>query len=525
MPESFRKFFRNFGIETAGGRYAILRKAFLFDHGSLPNHLGRRKDRLMKNKTLNSALASIAAAVVFSGSISVFGQSDAPKSNISAAPTKPLLQNITVYKDDGDLGGSPLVKKTSSVTPRVETAPAVTASAVRTSFPILAGVALPGYSGVLVESLNGEVIVEAGSDQLYNPASNVKIATSYAILKTFGPDYRFATNVWTDGSYDEATKTIHGNLYISGRDPVFGYEHAITIAHELNRAGVQTVNGDLIVTDNFAMNYSTSATRSGQSLFASMDAAKRPAAATRVWENYLINSGKLKSVSGLPSVVFSGKVYVQPMPSSVKLLLTHESAPMREIVKSMMSYSNNFVAERLGEMLGGPYAVSRVVQQNTGVSPGEFYLQTSSGLGHNRVTPRAMMKLLRVFRGDLAKYRMTFADVMPVAGMDKGTLENRFDSDFSVGSVIGKTGTLGNTDGGVSALAGEINTRNGQLLFVIFNQRGSVSRFRSFQNSYISLIQGQFGGASPINYNATSLDVRLAKTKVTFPPKGGVTNE
>jgi hypothetical protein len=109
------------------------------------------------------------------------------------------------------------------------------------------------------------------------------------------------------------------------------------------------------------------------------------------------------------------------------------------------------------------------------------------------------------------------ADIMPVAGVDKGTLENRFDTDFSVGSVIGKTGTLGNTDGGVSALAGEMNTRGGRLLFVIFNQRGSVARFRSFQNNYVSTIQGQFGGAAPISYSATSLDYRLSKTRISYP--------
>jgi D-alanyl-D-alanine carboxypeptidase len=127
-----------------------------------------------------------------------------------------------------------------------------------------------------------------------------------------------------------------------------------------------------------------------------------------------------------------------------------------------------------------------------------------------------MMSLLRVLRSELAKSKMTFADIMPVAGIDKGTLENRFDTDFSRGSVVGKTGTLGNTDGGVSALAGEINTRSGRLLFVVFNQRGSVARFRAFQNSYVSLIQGQFGGAAPINYKATPLDVRLARSRVTY---------
>jgi hypothetical protein len=109
--------------------------------------------------------------------------------------------------------------------------------------------------------------------------------------------------------------------------------------------------------------------------------------------------------------------------------------------------------------------------------------------------------------------------------MDKGTLENRFDTDFSSGSVIGKTGTLGNTDGGVSALAGEINTRNGTLLFVIFNQRGSVARFRSFQNNYVSLIQGQFGGAAPIGYSPVSLDARMAKTRFSYPANGAVAKE
>ena len=106
---------------------------------------------------------------------------------------------------------------------------------------------------------------------------------------------------------------------------------------------------------------------------------------------------------------------------------------------------------------------------------------------------------------------------LKLAGIDKGTLEERFDSDFSKGSVVGKTGTLGNTDGGVSALAGEVNTRSGKLLFVIFNQRGSVSRFRSFQNLYVSLIQGQFGGAAALDYTPIDIDSRLARTRIEYP--------
>jgi D-alanyl-D-alanine carboxypeptidase/D-alanyl-D-alanine-endopeptidase (penicillin-binding protein 4) len=168
-------------------------------------------------------------------------------------------------------------------------------------------------------------------------------------------------------------------------------------------------------------------------------------------------------------------------------------------------------------MLGGHYAVARLVHLNAQVQPEDFILASSSGLGINRVTPRAMMNLLRAFRNDLSRFNMTFADIMPVAGIDKGTLEGRFDSDFARGSVVGKTGTLGRTDGGVSTLAGEMQTRSGKVLFVIFNQRGGVARFRSFQNYFVSMVQGQLGGAESLGYAHIPIDTRLAASRVIYP--------
>jgi len=424
----------------------------------------------------------------------------------------PLLQDIKIQQPSFDpTADSSLVKKTGSTTPSMPS------NSIRTLFPAIADVSIPGYSGLIVESLDGNVVAESNSYLLFNPASNVKIATAYAVLKTFGPDYRFLTNVYTDGAIDRSTGTLTGNVYVSGKDPVFGAEHAVSIANELNKLGVRSVSGNLIVTDNFAMNYSGSPAVSAQALQATMDVGRRTAASTRNWLNYLAYSGRIGTIPGIPSVTFTGSSYVQPIPSSLHLLFTHESTPIREIIKATLCYSNNFLAERLGDMLGGPFAVARVVQLNAGVPVNEFSIQTSSGLGYNRVTPNAMMKVLHVLRVDLSRYKMTFADIMPVAGVDKGTLENRFDSDFSAGSVVGKTGTLGQTDGGVSALAGEMNTRNGRYLFVIFNQRGSVARFRNFQNSFVSLVQGQFGGAAPLGYSATPLDMRLAKSRITYP--------
>ncbi len=478
-------------------------------------------NRFIKNK---SSLWLCAAVALWLGStISAFGQ---VSTKPTVPPQKPLLQPIIVQPDktnssqptgvNQQKSAAPLVTKTGSSSP-------TSVVTRKTSFPVLADVAIPGYSGILVENLDGNVVLDSASNFPFNPASNVKIATAYAVLKTFGPDYRFPTSFWTDGQLEQATGTLYGNLYVSGRDPMFSNEHAVSVAAELNRLGVRSITGDLIVTDNFAMNYSTQAQYSGNALLAVLNSVKRSAAATRAWNNYLISSRK--TAVSVPSVAVAGGVYVQALPTNAKLVFSHESAPMREILKVTLCYSNNFLSERLGDMLGGPYAVARIVQQGGQIAPEEFYIQTASGLGINRVTPRAMMKLLRALRSDLTKNKMSFTDIMPVAGIDKGTLEGRFDTDFARGSVVGKTGTLGQTDGGVSSLAGEIQTRNGKLLFVIFNQRGGVARFRAFQNSLVSLIQGQMGGATPMGYNEISLDVRLATTRITYPDTRARVNE
>lgn len=416
---------------------------------------------------------------------------------------KPLLQDIQVAEP----APTPLVNKTASVS----------SSAADVVTPGLDNVAIPGYSGILIETLDGKIVKESYPDYAFNPASNVKLATAYAVLKTFGPDYRFPTNVWTDGQIDRLNGVLVGNLYVSGRDPVFNLENGVALANELNALGIRQVSGDLIVTDNFTMNYSGSSLRSGQILAATMDAAKRNSATVLAWQKYVVNAKKLGKVEANPSVSFGGGVYVQAMPTNARLMFTHESTPMREILKVTLCYSNNFLAERLGDMLGGPYAVARVVHLNAQVPPNEMVLQTASGLGINRVTPRAMMMLLRALRADLAKFKMSFADIMPVAGVDDGTLENRFNSPLMTGSVVGKTGTLGRTDGGASSLAGEISTRQGKILFVIFNQRGNVYNFRNFQNSYIALIQSYFGGGVPFNFTATPLEARIAKTRISYP--------
>ena len=121
-------------------------------------------------------------------------------------------------------------------------------------------------------------------------------------MRTLGSQHRFATGVWTDGVLDKTTGVINGNLYVSGRDPSFHYEHGVLLARELNKIGIKQISGDLIVAPGFTMNFSASATRSGERLYDTLDSTLRYAEAVRAWnyERTLLNDRA--SLETVPSV-------------------------------------------------------------------------------------------------------------------------------------------------------------------------------------------------------------------------------
>ncbi len=375
-----------------------------------------------------------------------------------------------------------------------------------------------GRLGMLVETLDGQTVRADNADETFNPASAVKLATALDALRTFGPQHRFPTVLWTNGTFDRATGAINGDLIVSGRDPSFHYEHAVMLARELNRLGVRTVTGDLIVAPRFTMNFSASSQGSGEGLYDTLDAERRPAAATRAWyaeRQALGDVAALQPTAVPPSVAVLGAVYIAPVPSGARVLLTHRSSPLVDVLKVLLCYSNNFMAERLGDMLGGAPGLERFLVSSVGLAPSDVRLASTSGLGINRVSPRSMMKVFRALVDELAAHDLTPADIMPVAGVDPGTLKKRYTDFAARGSVVGKTGTLGRSDGGVSALVGQLRARSGETLyFVIFNQRGSAYRFRRMQDRLVSEVQSARGGPAPFSYTPHALAMRLADTEL-----------
>lgn len=373
---------------------------------------------------------------------------------------------------------------------------------------------LYGLQGVLIETLDGKIVSSQNETEQFNPASTLKLATALIALKNFGADHRFSTAVWTDGQLDKTTGVIDGNLYISGRDPSFHYEHAILLARELNTLGIKQVTGDLFVAPGFTMNFSSSATRSGEQLYDTLDSTLRRPAAVQAWnyERTLLNDRA--SLENVPSVSVMGGVGVGAVAPGAKLLLTQRSSKLVDILKVLLCYSNNFMAERIGDALGGPEAVQQRLIAELKLMPDDLKISTLSGLGVNRISPRVMMKVYRALRAELRKNRLGPSAILPVAGIDPGTLEDRFTGPAWRGSVIAKTGTLLRTDGGASSLVGQMRTANGEtLLFVIMNQRGSVSRFRDNQDYLVMLVQNTRGGPKAFDYKPSLLTMQLSHTE------------
>jgi D-alanyl-D-alanine carboxypeptidase len=299
------------------------------------------------------------------------------------------------------------------------------------------------------------------------------------------------------------------------------------LARELNDLGIRTVTGNLIVAPTFTMNFDGSALRAGRQLFNALDASRRPAAATQAWMEERTRAGDVNALRLVPSVTIDGSLQLGPAPAGASLLFTHRSSQLVDILKVLLCYSNNFMAERLGDTLGGIQTVRQLLISRLKLNPEDFKLASLSGLGVNRVTPRAMMTILRALRAELARQRLAPSDIMPVAGIDPGTLEDRYTSPEQRGSVIAKTGTLISTDRGASSLVGQTQTREGvEVLFVIFNQRGSVINFRANQDQIVNSLQSALGGPAPFSYRPVALAMRLSdteneptKSKPEFEPK------
>lgn len=330
--------------------------------------------------------------------------------------------------------------------------------------------------GIRVESLDGSLIyADHHSDRTFNPASVIKIATTLAALERFGPDHRFETSFYVDGTINEKG-VLNGDLILaSDGDPEMGTTDLIRLARQLTRKGVRRIDGQLFIDGPFTVG----------NLY------------SRNWVTRHLTRTLRRIGLRVPTEVKSGE-------RRGTLMAQRFSGPLREILFYQNAHSNNVMADRLGVSLGGPRAVEHYLETQVGVPANEVHVARTSGLRDNRITPTGTIMLLRKMLWWLQKNQMSPEDVLPVAGIDRGTLRGRFRARAHRGALVAKTGTLVATDEGISTLAGILYTKDdGPMLFAIFNTHGPVLQYRKFQDRFLKGLLAEYGGMPLVNASLT----------------------
>jgi len=117
---------------------------------------------------------------------------------------------------------------------------------------VLADPALHGASVSLMvrDARSGSTLYQHNPGTRLVPASNLKLLTTAAAMDVLGPQYRFATQLLSDGIRQGDRLT--GNLYLRGLgDPTIQYANYQALAAQLASQGVRQVQGDLVFDDTW----------------------------------------------------------------------------------------------------------------------------------------------------------------------------------------------------------------------------------------------------------------------------------
>ena len=131
---------------------------------------------------------------------------------------------------------APAADRTSSTLP-----PSVLAALQRAGVPAQAMSAL-----VLPANSSGGERLSYRADASVNPASVMKLVTTYAAMDMLGPDFTWRTDFYTDGRLDNGS--LRGNLYIrGGGDPKLVLERIHAAFWALQDKGVRVILGDMVL--------------------------------------------------------------------------------------------------------------------------------------------------------------------------------------------------------------------------------------------------------------------------------------
>jgi D-alanyl-D-alanine carboxypeptidase/D-alanyl-D-alanine-endopeptidase (penicillin-binding protein 4) len=314
----------------------------------------------------------------------------------------------------------------------------------------------PARSAALAVDLATGQPLYAQNDALpLAPASNEKLAVTYAALTALGPAFRLETRADESGERDG--KTLHGDLYlVGGGDPTLSRADLASLARAVRAAGIAVVDGRVVGDESlfdarrvvagwkpsFYIDESPplSALVVDRAFYAGHITQDPALAAALLFRDALRKAG----------VRVLGEVAVDKSPSAALSVASVHSATLAQIVENMDLESDNFVAELLLKQLGllqsaqgtsaaGAQTVMRLLGAD-GIPLAGVRIVDGSGLSQlDRLTADALVTIVVTMWND-PQLRPVLLKALPVAGVS-GTLHSRMRAPPLRGNVRAKTGT------------------------------------------------------------------------------------
>ncbi len=369
---------------------------------------------------------------------------------------------------------------------------------------------------VVYDQGNGHLLYVLHGRREMRPASNLKLATSAAVLGRIGLSTRLQTRVFATGALSGGT--LHGSLWlVGGGDPSLStvpfsrlaFKGASGLVHDLaaavRSAGVRRVTGSV-----FGDESAFDTDRRGPDWKSDSWMDCPPLSALTVNEDYLefgefatAPSPALRAAQQLALALRRQGVRIgHPAetgrrPQAAREIASEPSPTMHKLVYEMDQVSDNFFAEtltkdlavapgRLGETRTG-VGITRRYLHNLGVDLAGARIADGSGLSKlDRISPRQIAGILR--RAVDQPYAWFYEHALPLAGAT-GTLYNRMTSGPAYRNARAKTGTLD----GASALSGYVTSRNGRpLVFsMVMNERHiNVLAAHALQDRLVQVLAG-----------------------------------
>jgi D-alanyl-D-alanine carboxypeptidase/D-alanyl-D-alanine-endopeptidase (penicillin-binding protein 4) len=325
-------------------------------------------------------------------------------------------------------------------------------------------VPLSSVGATAVDLATGETVYARNPSLPLLPASNEKLAVTYAALTGLGPAFRIETDVLGEGAQDGTTWA--GDVVLKGYgDPTLSSAGLTALARQVRADGIKRVTGRVLGDESWfdarrtapgwKAAFSITDSPPLSALTVDRSTARQPAlVAAQQFRRALVRSGV--TVGGIAAL---GRGDAAAVP-----LAAIDSPTVGAMVHSMDRVSDNFTAEMLLKELGAVQAGQGTTAAGAGFVTGLLAqagvpldgvrIVDGSGLSLlDRMTSSALVSLLTVMWNDTG-VRLELLSSLPMAGRS-GTLADRMRGTAAAGVVLAKTGTTDNA----TALSGFVGDR------------------------------------------------------------------